>query len=253
MVLTGSSGAVYVTPAGTKACLLAADFDDTGDTIQVEAKNDFIVGDRVQFQTVDGATLDTGVDDTTNYRITAISPDFKVTIVKHSDSSAVTIAGDGVDNGGHVEMFYAPVSGCCECREWSIDYSRDELDSTTLPCTVGAQAGSRKWASGKRMTPGLYTATGTMTLYLTDNDTAISTRLMRSVHLNTQDGAFLKLYWDAISDGGSEPKPDDTTSRYVAGDVTFTAFSSGVNPDDPAQAEVTFNMYNITRWIDADC
>lgn len=252
-MLTGSSGAVYVTPAGTKACLLAADFNGTDNDIQVESKNDFVVGDRVQFREVDGAVLDTQLDDTTNYRISAITADYKVSLVVHATDAAVTFNGDGQDNGGHVEMFYAPAAGCCECREWSLDYQRDELDSTTLPCTVGEQPGSRKWASGKRMTPGLYTATGTMTLYLTDNDTAISTRLMRSIHLNTQDGAYLKLYWDAVSDGATPPAPNDSASRYVAGKVTFTAFNSGVNPDDPSQAEVSFNMWDIERWIDADC
>ncbi|MBP04329.1 MAG: hypothetical protein CMA72_06050 [Euryarchaeota archaeon] len=250
--MTGSSGAVYLTPAGTKACLLATDFATGDNDITVEASNDFYVGDKVKFSETGGATLDSGLDTTSVYRITDVTG-VKVTIVKDSDGSAVTIAGDGVDNGGHVEMFFSPAVACCEVREWSIDYQRDQLDTSVLPCTVSATAGSRKWAQGKRKTPGLYECTGTMTLYITDNSNAISTRIMRSVHLNSQEGSTAKLYWDAVSDGATPPAPDDSASRFVAGEISFISFGGGVNPDDPATAEVGFEMYNITRWIDTDC
>ena len=135
VALTGSSGAVYLTPAGTKQCLVAADFSSADNTITVDTDHDFYVGDKVMFAETKGATLDTGVDDTTLYRISAITAN-KITIVKDSDSSAVTFGGDGVDNGGHVEMFFSPAVGVCEVREWSIDYQRDQLDTSVLPCTV---------------------------------------------------------------------------------------------------------------------
>ena len=59
--LTGSSGAVYFTPAATKFCLLAADFDDVGNTITVGSNNDYRVGDPVVFTVEGTATLDSGL------------------------------------------------------------------------------------------------------------------------------------------------------------------------------------------------
>ena len=91
--LTGSSGAVYFVPAGTKACLLAADFA-AGGVITVSSNNDFRVGDLVEFTEVEGATLDTGYTVATPYRVTAVDGTANtVTIVLAADGSTVTLAG----------------------------------------------------------------------------------------------------------------------------------------------------------------
>ena len=119
------------------------------------------------------------------------------------------LSGDGADNGGHVELQFSPAQGICEVREWSIDYSREQLDVTTLPRTVGASTGAAKWAATKKFQGGYAEITGTMTLYITDNANSLATRLMESVHLNIQDGASVKLYMDAVSDG------DPTTPQLM--------------------------------------
>ena len=107
---------------------------------------------------------------------------------------------------------------------------------TTLPCTVGASVGGAKWAATKKFQGGYAEITGTLTLYITDNERSLANRLMESVHLNVQDGAKVKLYMDAVSDGAATPAPDDTESTLIAGSVQFTDFSTSVNPDDPTQA-----------------
>ena len=245
--LTGSSGAVYFVPAGTKACLLAADFDSSGQKITVSSQNDFRVGDPVVFSLNGNASIDSGITVGDPYVVSAVSGN-DVTITE-PDGSAVTLVGDGVDNGGHVEMQFSPAQGICEVREWSIDYSREQLDVTTLPCKVGATAGGQKWAATKKFQGGYAEITGTLTLYITDNEKALGNRLMESVHLNNQDGASVKLYMDAVSDGAATPAPDDAESTLIAGSVSFTDFSTSVNPDDPTQAEVSFSMYDVTHWI----
>lgn len=245
--LTGSSGAVYFVPAGTKACLLAADFDSSGHKITVSSQNDFRVGDPVVFSLNGNATIDTGITVGSPYVVSAVSGN-DVTITE-PDGSAVTLTGNGEDNGGHVEMQFSPAQGICEVREWSIDYSREQLDVTTLPCKVGGTAGGQKWAATKKYQGGYAEVTGTLTLYITDNEKALGNRLMESVHLNNQDGAKCKLYMDAVSDGAATPAPDDAESTLIAGSVSFTDFSTSVNPDDPTQAEVSFSMYDITHWI----
>ena len=246
--LTGSSGAVYYVPAGTKACLLAADFADAG-VITVSSSNDFRVGDPISLTATGGAVLDTAYADAAV--VSAVDYAANTVTVTEADGTAIgTLSGDGEDNGGHVELQFDPAQGICEVREWSIDYSREQLDVTTLPCTVGATAGSAKWAATKKFQGGYAEITGTLTLYITDNEKSLAQRLMESVHLNIQDGAKVKLYMDAVSDGdATNPQPDDTTSTLIAGSVQFTDFSTSVNPDDPTQAEVSFSMYDVTHWI----
>ena len=74
-VLSGNSGSLAVTPAGTSVCLL--DFTDfpTADpgVIQLPAGHGFLVGDTVTFSIEGGATLVTGLTADTDYVITAIS------------------------------------------------------------------------------------------------------------------------------------------------------------------------------------
>ena len=247
--LTGSSGAVYYVPAGTKACLLAADFA-TGAVITVSSQNDFRVGDPVVFSVVDGATLDTALTAGDQYKVSAVDTTANTVTVVESDGSGITLNDDTDTTTGHVEMQYSPAQGICEVREWSIDYSREQLDVTTLPCKVGATAGAAKWAATKKFQGGYAEITGTMTLYITDNEKSLAQRLMESVHLNIQSGASVKLYMDAVSDGdATDPQPDDSASTLIAGSVQFTDFSTSVNPDDPTQAEVSFSMYDVTHWI----
>ena len=245
--LTGSSGAVYYVPAGTKACLLAADFADAG-VITVSSNNDFRVGDPITLTAVGGAVLDTAYANAGV--VSAVDSAANTVTVTEADGTAIgTLNGNGADNGGHIEMQFSPAQGICEVREWSIDYSREQLDVTTLPCTVGASVGGAKWAATKKFQGGFAEITGTLTLYITDNDQSLANRLMESVHLNIQDGASVKLYMDAVSDGASPPAPDDANSTLIAGSVQFTDFSTSVNPDDPTQAEVSFSMYDVTHWI----
>ena len=230
--LTGSSGAVYYVPAGTKACLLADDFA-AGAVITVSANNDFRVGDPVKFSVVDGATLDTAITAGDQYRVSAVDTSANTVTVVEDDGTGITLNDNGDTTTGHIEMQYDPAQGICEVREWSIDYSREQLDVTTLPCKVGATAGAAKWAATKKFQGGYAEITGTLTLYITDNETSLATRLMESVHLNIQDGAKVKLYMDAVSDGAADPQPDDSASTLIAGSVQFTDFSTSVNPMTP--------------------
>ena len=251
--LTGSSGAVYFTPAATKACLLAADFSDGDNDIDVGTDKDFRVGDVVTFSLKDGAKIDTGLTVGTKYRVKSVSdPDGddpgKVEIVTAADGADVTIAGDGEDNGGHVEMQNDP-TGICEVREWSCDFSASSLDVSTLPCGVGAAAGAAKYLQPKKTQAGPPEITGTMTLYITTDETSLSQRLMESVIYANQDGAAVTLYMNAVSDGATNPAPDDTKSAFIAGEVVFTDFSTTVNTDDAITAEVSFSMWKVTNWI----
>ena len=240
--LTGSSGAVYFTPSACKFCLLAADFNDTGSTIDVGNVHDFRVGDPVVFTVEGNATLDTGLKVDQAYTVATVAENL-ITL------DGVTLSGGGEDGNGHINIMYSPAAAICEVGEFSIDYSRTELDVSTLPCGVSSAAGGNKWALLKRTQPGPAEVSGTLTLYLTNNQSSLGNRLQESVHLNNQDGASIRLYLDAISDGAGTPQPDNLQSKFVAGDVQFMGWSASVNPDDPTQSEVSFTMTSITHWI----
>ena len=245
--LTGSSGAVYYVPSGTKACLLTADFAAAG-VITVNSDNDFRVGDPITLTAVDGAVLDTAYADAAV--VSAVDPGNNTVTVTQADGTAIgALSGDGEDNGGHVELQFSPAAGICEVREFSVSMTRDSLDVTTLPCAPSASAGGQKWAQTKKNQPGTAEITGTLTLLITDNPAALSTRLMESTFLNNQDGAAVKLYIDMASDGATPPQPDDNNSAVIAGEVQFTDFSTTVNSDDATEAEVSFTMWKVTQWI----
>ena len=177
-------------------------------------------------------------------KVVAVDSSAGTVTLADADGTAISgLTGDGADNGGHVELRFNPAQGICEVREWTCSMTRESLDVTTLPCAPACASGGQKWAATKRFQPGYAEITGTLTLYITDNDQALATRLMESTFLNNQEGASVKLYVDLESDGATPPMPDDSTSQLIAGDVMFTDFSTSVNPDDPTQAEVSFTMY----------
>jgi len=228
---------------------LAADFADAG-VITVSSENDFRVGDPVKFTLNGGAVIDSTYTVGTAYVVTAVSG-LEVTVATAAAPGTPlgTLTGDGADNGGHVEMTFDPAAGICEVREFSVEMSRDSIDITTLPCGPSASAGGQKWAQPRKNQPGTPEITGTLTLLITDNATALSTRLMESTFLNNQDGASVKLYMDLQSDGLTPPQPDDAKSAVIAGEVQFTDFSTTVNSDDATTAEVAFTMWKVTQWI----
>ena len=115
--------------------------------LSVNSSNDFRVGDPIVLHNVDGAV-------TTFLRqrgkVSAVNPVANtVTLVDVDGTTIGTLSGDGADNGGHVELLYSPAQGICEVREWSIDYSREQLDVT--PCLARlAQLLAVPWAATKK-------------------------------------------------------------------------------------------------------
>ena len=226
---------------------MAADFADAG-VITVNSDSDFRVGDPITLTPTGAAVLDTAYADAAV--ISAVDDSANTVTVTQEDGTAIgTLSNNGEDNGGHIELQFSPAAGICEVRSFDVSMSRDSLDVTTLPCAPSASAGGQKWAQPKKNQPGTAEITGTLTLLITDNAEALSTRLMESTYLNNQDGAAVKLYIDLQSDGLTPPQPDDTASAVIAGEVQFTDFSTSVNSDDATEATVDFTMWKVTQWI----
>lgn len=244
--LTGQEGAIMFQPAGTQFCLL--DFTDfpAGADITVPVSHDYRVGDVVKFTEEGTASLDTALTAGTSYYVVAVAAT-AIQVSATAGGTAITLNGDGgtgtADTPGaanHIGIDMAEYAIVCQVREFSIEITREELDTTTLPCTISSSGG--KLAPFRRTQPGYATGTGSMTVYFTDDQSSLAQRIQSNVLLKSQEGASVKLYANAVSDGSGGV--DDTKSLFIESDITLTSMSFGVNPDDPTSAEVSFNVIN---------
>ena len=246
--LTGQSGSVYYTPAGTSFCL--QDYSDfpAGDSITVPTNNDFRVGDPVVFTEEDGGSIDTALTAGTGYFVVAVAAG-SIQVSATKGGTAITLNGDGgtgtADSAGHINIAFDPYQAICDVQSFSIEVSREELDTTTLPCGVGSGGG--KYAAFRSTQAGYASATGTITLFFSDNASSLGQRMLANVMLKDQAGARVRLFNSTVSDGGSPAAPDLATSSFIEGDITLTGVTLDVNPDDPQQGEISFSIQNITQ------
>ena len=250
--LTGQEGSIFFEPAGTEFCLL--DFTDfpAGTSITVPTANDFRVGDEVVFSEEGTAVIDTALTAGTSYFVvarTATSIDVSAT----AGGTAITLNGDGgtgtADTPGadnHIGIDVFAYDTVCQVREFSLEISREELDVTTLPCSVGAGS---KYAAFRATQAGYASGTGTLTVYFTDDQTSLANRLLANVLLKSQEGASVKRYVNAVAGAGSTV--NDTASLFIEADISITSMSLSVNPDDATSAELSFSITNPKNILGA--
>jgi hypothetical protein len=251
--LTGQEGAITFQPAGTQFCLL--DFTDfpAGTSITVPSVNDYRIGDAVVFTEEGTASLDTALTVGTVYFVVART-DTSINVSATAGGTAITLNGDGgtgtADTPGaanHIAIDIDDYAVVCQVREFTVEITREELDVTTLPCSVGTSGG--KYASFRKTQAGYAAGTGTMTVYFTDDQTSLANRLLGNVMLKSQEGASIKLYVNAVSDGAGGI--DDAASLPIEADISITSMSLSVNPDDPTSAELAFNIVNPKNILGA--
>ena len=250
--LTGQEGLIQFQPAGTQFCLLDHTDFPAGTSITVPSSNDYRVGDSVVFTEEGTASLDTALTAGTEYYVvarTATSIDVSAT----AGGTAITLNGDGgtgtADTAGaanHISIDFHDFETVCQVREFSIEISREELDVTTLPCSVGA---SSKYAAFRATQAGYASGTGTLTVYFTDSQTSLANRLLANTLLKSQEGASVKLYVNAVAGAGSTV--DDTASLFIEADISITSMSLSVNPDDATSAELSFSITNPKNILGA--
>jgi hypothetical protein len=238
--LTGADGLVTFKPAGVKHCL--KDFSDfpAGTSITVPGDHDFQINDPVTF-TVDGAgKLDTGLTASTKYFVVAKTAT-TISVSATKGGTAITLTGDGgtgtADTAGHINIGFNEFELVCMVQEWSMDFSREEIDTTTLPCSVGAAS---KYASFRTTQPGYASGSGTMSVLFTAEQASISSRLIANSLLKSQAGAAVKLYVKAVEGVGSVI--DDTLSSYIEAPISLGGFSVSANTSDALVASINFNL-----------
>lgn len=231
-VLSGTSGALYYKPAGTKSTFKAANVTNADNEIVVGAYLNFQVDDKVTFGTGSGGTLPGGLSASTDVFIRTYTPATGVaTFAATAGGAELSLTSDGTDGTTPFTIDFAEFQSVGDVREWSFEITREEIDVTTIGQTLG------QYAAFKSYITGFADGSGTAMVYTTDDDTNIASRLVEDVIQRQQSGVNFKLYIDQVVVSGTV---DDTQSRSVEMEAVLTSANFTVNPDDAQMVEIAF-------------
>ena len=232
-VLSGTSGALYYSPAGTSVTTLTASaFPSSGSDITVGAQLGFKVGDAVTLTYPSGATTTNAIAAGAKFVKTYNASTGVMTLSATNGGAALTAsaAPSGFGSNFASIAFTAP-QAVGSVREWSFEITRAEIDVTTIGQAVAQTAPFRTFISG------FADGSGSATVYSTDDDTLLSSRMIEDVIQRQQAGAKVKLYIDRQMSGATV---DETASRSILADIILTSASFTVNPDDGQTVEIGF-------------
>jgi hypothetical protein len=233
--LSGTSGALYYKPAGTTGGFGTTGVSIAADQITVAPYLGFRVGDPVVFSVVNSqtggagtGTLPAGLSAATTYYVIAYAAATGVMQV------SATVGGAAVDltdagtaaSPNEFQVAYADFAAVGQVQSWSFEISRAEIDVTTIGQAAGQYAPFRSYI------PGFADGSGSATVYVTNEDAALSNRLVEDVLQRQQVGCAFKLYTDKQS--------SEALSRSISMDAVLLTASININPDDAQQVEITF-------------
>ena len=234
-VLSGTSGALYYKPAGTTGTFGESGVNTSTETITVEPYLNFKVGDPVKFRVVNSQTGEAGTGTlpaglsagTTYYVIAYTASSGALQVSATAGGAAVNITDDGTAAApNEFEVYYADYAAVGQVQSWSFEISRAEIDVTTIGQTAGQYAPFRAYI------PGFADGNGTASIYVTNEDSALSNRMVEDVLQRQQVGCAFKLYTDKQS--------SEALSRSIAMDAVLLTASLNINPDDAQMVEITF-------------
>ena len=234
-VLSGTSGALYYKPAGTTGSFGTTGVNTADDEITVQPYLSLRVGDPVVFSVINSQTGGTGTGtlpagltaDTTYYVIGYTASSGVLQVAAAAGGSAVDITNVGTAAApNEFQVAYADYAAVGQVQSWSFEISRAEIDVTTIGQTAGQYAPFRAYI------PGFADGSGTATVYVTNEDSALSNRMVEDVLQRQQVGCGFKLYTDK--------QGTEALSRSIAMDAVLLTASLNINPDDAQQVEITF-------------
>ena len=234
-VLSGTSGALYYKPAGTSGTFPETGVTVADDEITVQPYLNFKVGDPVVFSVINSqtgaagsGTLPAGIAAATTYFVIAYTAATGVMEVSATlGGASITITDDGTAvSPNEFQVAYAEYAAVGQVQSWSFEISRAEIDVTVIGQTAGQYAPFRAYI------PGFADGTGTATVYVTNEDVALSNRMVEDVLQRQQVGCGFKLYTDK--------QGTEALSRSIAMDAVLLSASLNINPDDAQQVEITF-------------
>jgi hypothetical protein len=232
-VLSGTSGALYYTPAGTSVTTLTASaFPSSASNITVGSYLGFRVDDPVTLAYPGGATTTDAIPAGAYFVKTYVASTGIMTLSSTAGGSAVTATAQPSGFGSSFASitYTAPVV-VGSVRDWSFEITRSEIDVTTIGQEVGQYTPFRTYIAG------FADGTGSATVYNTDDDSNMANRLIEDVIQRQQTGARMKLYIDRVVVSGTV---NDTSSRFINVPVILTSASLTVNPDDGQSVAINF-------------
>ena len=233
--LSGTSGALYYTPAGTTGTFGTGNVVIGTETMTVETYLNLKVGDPVKFSVIDSSTGGSGTGTlpagltagTTYYVITYTAATGALIVSASAGGSAVNLTDVGTAAApNEFEVYYNDYAAIGQVQSWSFEVSRAEIDVTTIGQTVG------QTAPFKAYIPGFADGSGTASVYVTDEDAALSNRMVEDVLQRQQVGAAFRLYTDKQS--------TEALSRSISMDAALLTASFNINPDDAQMVEISF-------------
>ena len=241
-VLTGDSGSVAFTPAGTSVCLL--DYTDfpTADPglITLPAGHGFLVGDVVQFSTEGGATLVGGLTADTDFHIVAINAEGKASVSASAGGTGVAFTQnlDSDTPGGHINMKLTEFSSVCNVVSFDFSLDREQIETTSLSC--GCSTDGSGLASFKTYQAGFIDGTGSVEVQFTADQASMASRVIGSSLKKDQLGAQIRLYINTICK--ADGSVDNSASAYIEAPVTLLGFSFSVSPSEVTTATIQFSL-----------
>ena len=234
-VLSGTSGALYYKPAGTTGTFGETNVSIANDEITVQTYLNLKVGDPVKFRVVNSqtgaagsGTLPAPISSATTYFVLSYTATTGVLTVSTSAGGTIlAITDDGtIAAPNEFEVYYADYAAVGQVQNWSFEISRAEIDVTTIGQAVG------QYAPFKAYIPGFADGNGSASVFVTNEDSALSNRMVEDVLQRQQVGCAFKLYTDK---GATE-----ALSRSIAMDAVLLSATLNINPDDAQMVEITF-------------
>ena len=245
---SGATADITVASGGVTAVTLVDGGQGYEETDQLSAADSDLGGGGGSGFTVevgDVLSIPTGV---TCYYVVATGNDW-IEVSGTPGGTAISMNGDGgtgTADQGTIEVELCDFTAMCGVRDFSLDITREELDTTTLPCHDGIGEECSKLAEFRTTQSGYATATGTMTVYFTCDQQNMANRLLSSSILKNQTGARTKLYVCTQLDADGDVS--DADSLFIDAFINITGMSFSVNPDDVTTAELSFS---VTRMVSA--
>jgi len=166
-----------------------------------------------------------------------------------TQAAVITLAADDVvdvrgnTSEGSYTLRLCDFQTVCGVRSFSIDLSRDELDVTTLPCSVSEACG-KELASFRKTQAGFASATGTLEVYFTCDNESIQNKILQGSLQRTQGGASVRLY--VCTKTNAQGEIDVDSSLFIEADIQLLGMSFSVDPDNPTTAQINFGVTSVT-------
>jgi hypothetical protein len=136
----------------------------------------------------------------------------------------------------------------CQVESFQLNLTRAKIETTSIPCVIGGAAS--KYAAFRTYQPGFADGTGSMQIKFTSDSQSIANRVLSNSMLRSNDGAWVKLYLNAVGDEATN-RPDDGASLFIEAPISLEGFDTALSSsaDTPTTASVSFSISGLPRHL----